>query len=67
MSEKTTMRHAFATMIRSAGCWCRVSINGIERHQLKSVRPDLGLDLPPVEDQATRRTRTESAPRHEAR
>ena len=58
MSEKATMKLAFATMIRSAERWCRVSINDIERHQLKLLRAELGLDPPPVEDQKTRRRRT---------
>lgn len=31
MSEKATMKLAFATMIRSAERWCRVSINDIEQ------------------------------------
>jgi len=58
MSEKATMKLAFATMIRSAERWCRVSINDIERHQLKLLRSELGLDPPPAEDQTTRRRRT---------
>ena len=58
MSEKATMKLAFATMIRSAERWCRVSVNDIERHQLKLLRTELGLDPPPAEDHATRRRRT---------
>ena len=58
MSEKATMKLAFATMIRSAERWCRVSVNDIERHQLKLLRAELGLDPPPAEDHATRRRRT---------
>jgi transposase-like protein len=48
MSEKATMKLAFATMIRSAQRWCRVSINDIERHQLKLLRSELGIDPPPT-------------------
>ncbi len=49
MSEHATMKLAFATMIRAAERWCRVSVNDIERHQLKLP--------PPAEDQAPRRKR----------
>jgi putative transposase len=58
MSERATMKLAFATMIRAADRWCRVSINDIERHQLRLLRAELGLDPPPVQDQPTRRRRT---------
>jgi len=58
MSEKATMKLAFATMIRSAERWSRVSINDLERHQLKLLRAELGLDPPPVKDQPASRRRT---------
>jgi putative transposase len=58
MSEQATMKLAFATMIRAAERWCRVSINDIERHQLKLLRAELGLDPPPAEDQPVRRKRS---------
>jgi putative transposase len=61
MSEKATMKLAFATMIRSAQRWCRVSINDLERHQLKLLRIDLGIDPPPA-----RKDQTE-APKRAAR
>jgi putative transposase len=57
-SEKATMKLAFATMIRSAERWCRVSVTDLERHQLRLLRAELGLDPPPAEDHATRRRRT---------
>jgi transposase-like protein len=58
MSEKATMKLAFATMIRSAQRWCRVSVNDLERHQLKLLRIELGLDPPPpAEDQTSPRKR----------
>jgi len=57
MSEKATMKLVFATMIRAAERWSRVSINDLERHQLKLLRAELGLDPPPAEDQAPRRRR----------
>ena len=57
MSEKATMKLAFATMMRAAQRWCRVSINDLERHQLRLLRTELGLDPPPVKDQPNRRRR----------
>jgi putative transposase len=54
MSEKATMKLAFATMIRSAERWSRVSITDLERHQLKLLRAELGLDPPPADDQSTK-------------
>ena len=57
MSERATLKLAFATMIRSAERWCRVSVSDLERHQLKLLRIELGLDPPPTEDHATRRRR----------
>lgn len=44
MSEKATMKLVFATMMRAGERWCRVSINDMERHQLKLLRAELGLD-----------------------
>jgi putative transposase len=58
MSERATIKLVFATMIRSAERWCRVSVNDIERHQLKLLRSELGLDPPPTEQHTTRRRRT---------
>ena len=54
MTEQATMKLAFATMIRAAQRWCRVSINDIERRQLRLLRAELGLDPPPA-DQASGR------------
>lgn len=64
MSEQATMQLAFATTIRAAEHWCRVSVNDIERHQLKLLRIQLGIDPPPVHDDkpaASRRTIVRSA------
>jgi hypothetical protein len=65
MSERAMMKLAFATMIRSAERWCRVSVSDLERHQLKLLRTELGLDPPPNEDRATRQKEDRSAQRHE--
>jgi putative transposase len=48
--EKAAMKLVFATMIRAAERWCRVSVSDLERHQLKLLRADLGLDPPPTTD-----------------
>src|SRR5579875_2649298 len=58
MSEPATMKLAFATMIRASQRWCRVSINDLERHQLRLLRAELGLDPPPASGQPARRKRT---------
>ena len=41
------MKLVFATLIRAADRWCRVSISDLERHQLTLLRVELGLDPPP--------------------
>jgi transposase-like protein len=61
MSEQATMKLAFATMIRAAQRWCRVSINDIERHQLRLLRAQLGLDPPPAEQGPSRQRRPSKA------
>jgi transposase-like protein len=48
MDEKAAMKLVSATMIRAAERWCRVSITDLERHQLKLLRAELGLDPPPA-------------------
>ncbi|MET0521217.1 MAG: IS256 family transposase [Jiangellaceae bacterium] len=46
--ERAAMKLVFATMIRAAERWCRVSISDLERHQLTLLRAELGLDPPPA-------------------
>ncbi|MGH3632155.1 MAG: IS256 family transposase, partial [Sciscionella sp.] len=46
--EKSAMKLVYATMIRAADRWCRVSISDLERHQLVLLRSELGLDPPPA-------------------
>ena len=48
--ERSAMKLVSATMIRAADRWCRVSINDLERQQLKLLRAELGLDPPPAND-----------------
>ena len=50
MNERAVMKLVFATMIRTADRWCRVSISDLERHQLRLLRAELGLDRPPAAD-----------------
>jgi hypothetical protein len=56
-----TMKLVFATMIRAAQRWCRVSISDLERHQLKLLRAELGLDPPPANNDQHKTTRRTSA------
>jgi transposase-like protein len=56
-SEKAAMKLVFATLIRAADRWCRVSITDLERHQLKLRRAELGLDPPPATDQSPKTAR----------
>jgi putative transposase len=56
-SEKAAMKLVFATLIRAADRWCRVSITDLERHQLKLLRAELGLDPPPTTDQSAKTAR----------
>ena len=44
MEEKAALKLVFATMIRAADRWCRVSISDLERHQLALLRTELRLD-----------------------
>jgi hypothetical protein len=44
------MKLVFATMIRTAERWCGYSISDLERHQLRLLRAELGLDPPPAAD-----------------
>ena len=60
--EKAAMKLVFATMIRTADRWCRISISDLERHQLRLLRAELGLDPPPAnEDHKTTRRRRVAA------
>ncbi len=42
------MKLVFATLIRATQRWCRVSISDLERHQLRLLPAELGLDPPPA-------------------
>jgi hypothetical protein len=61
--EKAAMKLVFATLIRAADRWCRVSISDLERHQLTLLRAELGLDPPPAntDDRKTNQRRTVAA------
>jgi putative transposase len=48
--EHAAMKLVFATMIHAAELWCWVSISDLERHQLKLLRTELGIDPPPASD-----------------
>jgi hypothetical protein len=44
------MKLVFATLIRCADRWSRISISQVERHQLQLLRVELGIDPPPTTD-----------------
>ena len=46
--EKAAMKLVFATLIRATDRWCWVSISDLERHQLRLLRIELGIDPPPA-------------------
>jgi hypothetical protein len=45
--EKSVMKLNFATLIRASERWCHVSINDLERQQLRLLRRELGIDPSP--------------------
>ena len=55
--ERSAMKVVFACMIRAADRFFRVSISDLERHQLRLLRAELGLDPPPADtkDRTTNR------------
>lgn len=59
--EHAAMKLVFATMIRAAERWCRVSISDLERHQLKLLRAELGLDPPPASTSRRKTARPRNA------
>jgi hypothetical protein len=59
--EKAAMKLVFATLIRAADRWCRVSISELERHQLTLLRAELGLDPPPANTNDHKTNRRNSA------
>ena len=60
MDEKAAMKLVFATLIRAADRWCRLSISDLERHQLKLLRAELGLDPPPANTNERKTNRRKS-------
>jgi hypothetical protein len=58
------MKLVFATLIRAADRWCRVSISDLERHQLTLLRVELGLNPLPAIPMTTKPTDA-TAPPHD--
>jgi transposase-like protein len=58
-SEKAVLKLAFATMVRASERWCRVPVSKLERRQLELLRAELGLDPPPTDNEANRRSRAD--------
>jgi hypothetical protein len=49
--ERSAMKLVFAVLIRCIERWSRVSITDIERHQLRLLRAELGIDPPPTPEE----------------
>jgi putative transposase len=47
LNEKSAMKLVFATLMRCSDRWNRVSVNDLERQQLRLLRRQLGLDPDP--------------------
>lgn len=58
LDEKSAMKLVFATLIRTAQRWSRIAVSDLERHQLRLLRQELGIDPPPTskEDTTTKET-----------
>jgi len=48
LDEKSAMKLVFATLIRTAERWSRIAVSDLERHQLRLLRQELGIDPPPT-------------------
>lgn len=55
--ERSAMKLVFAVLIRCSERWSRVSITDIERHQLRLLRAELGIDPPPTPGEKEERSR----------
>lgn len=55
--ERSAMKLVFAVLIRCSQRWSRVSISDIERHQLRLLRAELGIDPPPTPKEKEERTK----------
>jgi len=58
-SERSAMKLVFTVLIRCSERWCRVSITDIERHQLRLLRAELGIDPPPTPEEKEEHSRRE--------
>lgn len=47
LNEKSAMKLVFATLIRCSQRWSRIPVSEVERHQLRLLRQELGIDPPP--------------------
>jgi putative transposase len=59
--EKAAMKLVFATLIRAADRWNRVSVSDLERQQLLLLRRELGIDPPPTESRIRAPSRRRTA------
>jgi putative transposase len=63
LDEKSTMKLVFATLIRCSDRWNRVSVNDLERQQLRLLRRQLGLDPDPEPTAKAKHDRRQKATR----
>jgi transposase-like protein len=58
LDKKSAMKLVCATLIRSADRWSTIAVSDLERHQLRLLRQELGIDPPPTrkEDNTTEET-----------
>ncbi len=60
LDEKSAMKLVFATLIRCADRWSRISVSDLERHQLRLLRQELGIDPPTETNQEPATTHTQN-------
>ena len=61
LDERSAMKLVFATLIRCAERWSRISVSDLERRQLRALRRELGVDPPPSDERAEVRRRRRAA------
>ena len=61
LDERSAMKLVFATLIRCAERWSRISVSDLERRQLRALRRELGVDPPPSDERAEGRRRRRAA------
>lgn len=50
LDDESAMKRIFATLIRTAECWSQIAISDLERHLLRLLRQEPGIDPPPTDN-----------------